>query len=267
MRFCKMNGLGNDYIFVYQPEEDEITNPESMAKRLSVRQFSIGADGLVIIDKSPVADFKMRIFNADGTEATMCGNAIRCVAKYVYDRGLITKNEVAIQTLAGIRKLTISPLSGLADTISVDMGIPKMLKLNGHCAVDYSLTTSFGEIIVSPIDMGNPHAVYFTNTIGKTEREIIKEISHSFPDGINAEAARIIDKHNIEMIVYERGSGETLACGTGASAVMFAAFVKGFVAQSVTVHLAGGKLDISYKAGRIFMSGKAEYNFQGEVNI
>lgn len=268
MRFCKMNGAGNDYVFMYQPEEC-VYNPNALSKLISDRHYSVGSDGLVLIDKSDIADFKMRIFNSDGSEAGMCGNAIRCVGRYVYDKGLTDKTELKIETLSGVREVSLKVSNGRVISVLVNMGSPSLIKINGKRAVNYDVMTSYGYITVTPVDIGNPHAVAFFDRIDERALKIIAEISRSpaFPGGVNAEAVRIIDRDNIEMRVYERGSGETLACGTGASAALFAAFLKGYVNDSVTVKLKGGKLKISYLSGKIYMEGDAEYNFEGTLEI
>ncbi len=267
MKFCKMNGCGNDYIFVYLPE-NKVTNPKELAVRLSERHFGVGSDGLVLIDKSQLADCSMRIFNADGSEANMCGNALRCAAKYIYDRGFVTKDEVSVCTLAGVKTVRLDINGGKAESAKADLGAPSLMKLGGKRAVSRTVTAGGKEYEITPIDVGNFHAVRFVKRITQKEMGIAKAISTNcpqFPDGVNVEAARVIDRGNIEVRVYERGSGETLACGTGAAATLFAAFLKGLTGPKANIILPGGVLEVEYIKGRVYVKGPAKVNFEGEI--
>lgn len=268
MRFCKMNGIGNDYIFVYQPEEC-IINPCRLSQILSDRHFSVGADGLVLIDESDVADFSMRIFNADGSEANMCGNAIRCLALYVTERGLTCKDIITVKTRCGIKELRLKRECGRVTSVRVNMGRPRYMSVAGFPAGELTVPTYYGDLTVIPVDIGNYHAVIFTETLDDRMMEIAKEVSHSplFPDGINAEIVKVTGAHALTMRVYERGSGETLACGTGATASAYAAITSGMADSPVEVTLRGGKLKITLEDGVIFMEGGAQINFEGEVEI
>jgi|AGTN01.1.fsa_nt_gi diaminopimelate epimerase len=259
MKFTKMNGLGNDYIFVWQPEEGLI-NPSAASKMLSDRHFSVGGDGLVTIGPSDSADFLMRIWNADGSEARMCGNAIRCVGKYVFEKGLTDKENLKIETLSGIKTLNLKIEDGLVKSVGVDIGSPEI-------GEDVSVKTSYGLIEVTPVNVGNPHAVIFSRTLGEREMKIAEEVSKYFPGGVNAEIVRVEDFSSITMRVFERGSGETLACGTGAAAAAYASFKRGYVGSSVIVRLAGGVLKAEYRDGRMFIEGTAECNYEGCVDI
>lgn len=251
-----MNGIGNDYIFIW--EDPSITNYAAMAKELSSRQYAIGSDGLVVITKAEDC-YGMRIFNADGTEATMCGNAIRCVARLLFDSGYI-QEEVDITTLSGKKHISIESENGIFKKATVDMGVPQIK------AVHTQLAGAEG-IAITEVDIGNPHGVFVCNELDDGAIELAKSISthKAFSNGINAEAVVVIDKNNVAMRVWERGSGETLACGTGASAVMYACYKSGLISETCTVHLKGGQLKIKYKQGHIYMSGTAEYNYKGTL--
>ncbi len=253
-----MNGIGNDYIFIWA--DPSITDYGKLSQQLSVRQFAIGADGLVVMSRQN-GQFAMRIFNADGSEAEMCGNAIRCVARHLFECGYI-KNKVDISTLCGVKHITINTNNGVFGSATVDMGKPKIL------ATHTALQGAEG-VIITQVDMGNPHAVFVVDTLDINAITLAEHISKHkvFPNGINAEAVVVLDKFNIAMRVYERGSGETLACGTGASSAMYACYMQGLIADTATVHLKGGQLKIKYTDGHIFMSGTAEYNYKGTLEI
>lgn len=274
MKFSKMNGLGNDYIYINLMQEDGVNNYSELAKRLSDRNFGIGGDGLVLIDRSEVADFSMRMFNADGSEGEMCGNAIRCVAKYVYDNGLTNKKVITVSTLAGIKTLEIFVLNGKADTIRVNMGKPSLntneipVQYLGDKFINQPITTSKGIKHITCVSVGNPHAVIFIDSDDEADMELGKEISENtalFPRRINVEFIKVIDKQNAFMRVYERGAGETLACGTGACASFYAGYIQNKLNHKANIHLKGGTLQIEIIDDKIYMNGKAELNYEGEI--
>lgn len=261
-----MNGCGNDYIFVYLPD-NPISNPKELATKLSDRHFGIGSDGLVTIDKSPLAHCSMRIFNADGSEANMCGNALRCVEKYIYDRGLTDNLEVSVSTLAGVKTVKLFVNNGVATSAQADLGVPSIMLLDGKRNVNYSLAVGNTICEITPVELGNYHAVRFVKSLSDKEMRLAAAISKSFPftDGINVEVAKVLDRQNIAVRVYERGSGITMACGTGAGATLFAAFLKGLTGAKVNIHLSGGVLEAEYKQGRISIKGAAALNFEGII--
>ena len=208
MHFTKMHGLGNDYLYVYGEPE----NPSELSIKLSERHFGAGSDGMIWISPSRVADFKMRIFNADGSEAMMCGNGIRCVGKYVYDKGYTDKKQLKIETLSGIRTLDLQVSSGKVKSVTVDMG-------KAVASEDLTLDIEGQSLTCTPVSVGNPHAVFFVEDIEKVELTKIGpkiERHEAFPDGVNAEFIQVLGDNELRMRVWERGSGETWACGTGA---------------------------------------------------
>lgn len=261
MHFTKMQGLGNDYLYVYGNVPETITD---VCIRLSNRHFGAGSDGMVFISPSPVADFKMRIFNADGSEAKMCGNGIRCVGKYVYEKGYTEKTNLRIETLSGIKTLNLRLIAGKVKQVSVDMGRAEVSK-------DITVPLENGEIICTPVSVGNPHAVIFVkNAEDAAVSTIGPQMEHSelFPGGVNAEFAQIIGENAIRMRVWERGSGATLACGTGACAVASAAVSKGLCEfdKPITVKLDGGTLEITVsREYRVTMTGPAETVYEGDA--
>ncbi len=267
LQFTKMQGLGNDYIYFDCVRHPVIQSPENLSIKLSDRHFGIGGDGIVMIMPSDTADFRMRMFNADGSEVAMCGNASRCIAKYVYDRGLTDKKSIKLETLSGIKTLDIHANGDITESVTVDMGKPKV------GAVKDTITTEYGEYIYTFVDMGNPHCVIFTDT--PTDKLDIEKIGRPlenhpfFPNRANIEFVNVIDKNNLRMRVWERGSGETLACGTGACATVTAAAVNGIspMNENVNVHLRGGILTINYTGEKVLMTGTAEFAFDGEVEI
>ena len=259
MRFTKMQGLGNDYLYIYGEVHE---NVRELAVKYSDRHFGVGADGLIFISPSDIADFKMRIFNADGSEAKMCGNGIRCVGKFVYDKGYTDKTELTVETLSGIKRLTLSVIYGTVKTVSVDMG--KTVVGN-----DLMLTAENITVNATPVSVGNPHIVVFVKDADDFAVEKygkILEKHEKFSDGVNVEFAEIKDGF-IRMRVWERGSGVTLACGTGACAVVSAAVKKGFVRENefVTVRLDGGDLQVKYTDNGVIMTGGAEFVAEGET--
>lgn len=260
MRFTKMHGLGNDYIYVFGP----IESADTLAVKLSDRHFGIGADGIIVIEKSDCADFSMRIFNADGSEAKMCGNGIRCVGKYVYDKGYTDKTEITVDTLSGVKTLKLYTEGGKVCSVQVDMGHTEVKEFTELQLDEYTISTY-------PVSVGNPHAVTFVKNINDICLEHIgpQVEKHSyFPDGVNAEFVEILDKHTLRMRVWERGSGITMACGTGATASAAAAVKAGhcIVNEPVTVILDGGELQITvHSDGRAYMTGPATAVFEGET--
>lgn len=277
MKFTKMHGIGNCYIYV-DCFKEHIENPQELAKKVSDVHFGIGADGLVLICPSDTADFKMRIFNADGSEARMCGNASRCVGKYVYEKGLTDKTEITLETLSGIKILKIEEKNGIVESVTVDMG---KVSLNPKDIPVLSDKERFvnepvevgGEIFnITAVSVGNPHAVVFTDDVKNLDLNkigLLFENHKLFPDRVNTEFIRVVDETTLEMRVWERGSGETWACGTGACASVAAAAENGFCPKDteITVHLRGGDLKIIYKtAGSIIKKGPAAFICDGEIN-
>lgn len=278
MKFTKMHGIANDYIYINCFEE-RVDNPEELAVRLSDRRRSVGGDGIILICPSETADFRMRMFNADGSEGKMCGNGARCVGKFVYDKGLTTKKVVTLETLAGIKTLRLNAENGAVKTVTVDMGIadftPKSVPILSESEMINSPIEIAGKTWnATAVSMGNPHCVIFTDEdINKLDLEHIgPQFEHNpiFPDRVNTEFVNIINRYTLSMRVWERGSGETLACGTGACAVTAAAVKTGIspAGEKLTVKLLGGDLEIICRDNfEIEMTGPAETAFEGEVNI
>ena len=275
MKFTKMHGIGNDYVYINCFLE-EVKDPEKLAIKMSRYHFGVGSDGLVLILPSHVADFKMRMFNGDGSEGKMCGNASRCIGKYVYEKGLTAKTEISLETLSGIKYLSLEVDGGKVRSVSVQMGkadfaaehIPVISEEAE--VVNAPLLIGKSTVVGTCVSMGNPHFVIFTDGIDALPLNTIGpkyEHASVFPDRINTEFAEVIDPKHIKMRVWERGSGETLACGTGACATVAAAVRCGYASPDtfVTVHLTGGDLQIMYqKDGHVLMKGPAEFVFQGE---
>lgn len=277
MKFTKMHGIGNDYIYVNAIEE-KVENPAELSKRLSKYHFGVGSDGLVLIMESKVADFRMRMFNPDGTEAEMCGNASRCVAKYVYEKGLTTKTKFTIETGAGIKNVWLHIADGDVKTVTIDMGEPILkpsliptILTDAEPVLMQKLTNANGEYMVNCVSMGNPHCVIFRESIAlvdiKKEGPAI-ECHPAFPKKTNVEFAEVIDSSTIKMRVWERGTGETLACGTGACATLVAARLNGLCDSKVTLKLLGGDLQIEWNEAdnHIYMTGAAVTIFEGKIN-
>lgn len=276
MKFTKMHGIGNDYIY-FNCFEETVENPEELSIRLSDRHFGVGGDGIVLIMPSEVADFRMRMFNADGSEGKMCGNATRCIGKYVYDKGLTDKTCITLETLSGIKILDLDVRDGEVNKVTVDMGkanfkaeeIPVVSATPE--VVEKELTVGDRTDKITCVSMGNPHCVIFTEGIDKLELEKIGpgyENHPMFPERINTEFVEFVDPHTLRMRVWERGSGETLACGTGACATVSAAVKTGRcpAEEFVTVKLIGGDLEIMYKNdGTVIMKGPAAFSFEGEI--
>ena len=268
MIFTKMQGCGNDYIYV-DCFKEKVDDPASLAVRLSDRHYGIGSDGLILIEPSDKADAYMHMFNIDGSEGSMCGNGIRCVTKYIYDHGLIPsdRRHAVIDTLSGTKDISFEVQRGKVSSVTVDMGVPC---LTGPCGE--TVTISGEEIVFTGVDTGNPHAVVFLEDdsdpdIEKTGRAM--ERSERFPDGVNTEFIHIVGRDEVCMRVWERGSGETLACGTGATASVYAGIMTGRLDDEVLVHLKGGDLTIRFdrQSGRCYMTGPAEEVFTGDIRI
>mgnify|MGYP004595983815 FL=1 len=278
MKFTKMQGIGNDYIYVNCFKEN-VPDPESVSIKVSDRHFGIGGDGLVLIMPSDKADFRMRMFNADGSEGMMCGNASRCIGKYVYDKGLTDKTDITLETKSGIKKLHLNPENGKVKTVEVDMGEailrPRDIPMNadGDSFVNKPVTVDGKEQNITAVSMGNPHAVIFTVSIDKLDLEKIGpsyENHPLFPERVNTEFCEVIDSRTLKMRVWERGSGETWACGTGACATAVAAVLNGFCKrdEEITLKLRGGDLKITYRSdNHVIMCGEAETVFEGEIDL
>ena len=274
IKFTKMHGIGNDYVYINCFTE-QVDNPNELAKIMSPRRFSVGADGVILICPSKMADAKMRMFNLDGSEGKMCGNGIRCVGKFVYDSGIAHKDTITIETLSGIKTLYITDKDGVAETITVDMGkaelSPEKIPAIADCdtIIDTAITVDGNSYNITAVSMGNPHAVTFCDEIESLNLEKIGphfEHHEMFPQSVNTEFIRVIDESTLQMRVWERGSGETFACGTGACAAAVAAVLNGYCKHDteITVHLVGGDLFITYKNdGTVFMRGSATKVFDG----
>ena len=262
MHFTKMQGLGNDYLYVYGEPKD----PEALSRRLSDRHFGAGSDGMIWISPSSAADFRMRIFNADGSEAKMCGNGIRCVGKYVYEKGYTDKTKLTIETLAGIRILELQVSFGKVRGVSVDMG-------RAVVSPERELALGSGKLSCIPVDMGNPHAVIFTEDAEAVPLETLGpavERNEAFPGGVNAEFVQVLGKNRLRMRVWERGSGVTLACGTGACASTAAAAARGLCSygENIAVVLDGGTLTVNVASnGQVRMTGPAEFVYEGDTDL
>ena len=261
MHFTKMHGLGNDYLYVYG---EVPANIKSLSMRLSERHFGAGSDGMIYISPSHIADFKMRIFNADGSEAKMCGNGIRCVGKYVYDKGYTDKTLLKVETLSGIKTLGLDVRNGKVKEVTVGMGLSEAGDESG-------IMVDQAELKYIPVSVGNPHAVFFVEDIEKVTLEVTgPKIEHSplFPGGVNAEFVQVLERNKLRMRVWERGSGITMACGTGACASAVAAVKTGVcdVNTPITVVLDGGALTIFVEENyNVTMRGPAEFIYEGEV--
>ena len=279
MKFTKMQGIGNDYIYVNCFEE-QVVNPEQLSVRLSDRRFGIGGDGLILIMPSQIADFKMRIFNADGSEAMMCGNGTRCIGKYVYEHGLANKTHITLETNSSIKYLELHCTGDQVTSVTVDMGkailTPREIPVESDSQEPFvAKPVQVGDRLerLTCVSVGNPHAIVFCDRVEDLDLEKLGPLfeHHAiFPDRVNTEFVRVIDDHTLQMRVWERGSGETLACGTGACATTVAAVLNGYCPQGepILVKLRGGDLTITYQAdGTVMMTGPAEEVFQGEINL
>ena len=278
IKFTKMHGCGNDYVYI-NCFEQEISSPGKLSMTLSDRRYSIGGDGIILICKSEIADAKMRIFNKDGSEGKMCGNGIRCVAKYLFDNGIVKeKSGIKIETLSGVKIIDIIDNSAKEDLIKVDMG-KASLNPNDLPAIfgkdkiiNEKITLGDETFNITCVSMGNPHCIIFCDEVYSAK---VKEIgsklsSHKmFPEGVNVEFVSVVDKNNITMRVWERGSGETLACGSGSCASVVAAVENGFCNKNedVTVHLRGGKLVVNYTDEKVYLIGSAVKAFEGTIEV
>ena len=276
MKFTKMQGIGNDYVYVNCLQET-IENPSELAKKISDRHYGVGSDGLIMINPSDKADFEMEMYNADGSRGEMCGNGIRCVAKYVYDYGLTDKTSISVETLAGIKYLDMTVEDGKVVLVKVDMGKPMLrpeevpVVSEKEEVIDEPITVDGQEYRMTCVSMGNPHAVVFIDQDVKEfplETVGVKFENHErFPKRVNTEFVNVLDRHTAQMRVWERGSGETLACGTGACAVAVACALNGLTEDEVTVKLLGGDLQIKWdrEKNTVYMTGPADVVFDGEL--
>lgn len=276
MNFTKMQGLGNDYVYVNCLKE-KLENPSKTAIQVSDRHFGIGSDGLILINPSEVADFEMEMYNADGSRGEMCGNGIRCVAKYVYDYGLTDKTQISVETLGGIKYLDLTVENGKVKLVKVDMGRPILepaqipIVAEGDTVIDAPILVDGKEYRMTGVSMGNPHTVVFMDDVKNLEIEKIGPLFENherFPKRINTEFVKVLDRKTVEMRVWERGSAETLACGTGACAVAVACILNGLTENEVTVKLLGGDLQIQWDREKdtVFMTGPAVTVFDGVWN-
>lgn len=276
MKFTKMEGLGNDYIYVNCFRET-VENPEKMAVLYSDRHFGIGSDGMILIKPSEIADFCMDMYNADGSHSEMCGNGIRCVGKYVYDYGLTDKTEITVETLAGIKYLKLTTENGKVSQVTVDMGAPELQ------AAKVPVTWEQEQVLNAPmqindtvyhmtcVSMGNPHAVMFVDDVKNLPLETIGPLfeNHAiFPNRVNAEFIQVLNRKEVNMRVWERGTGETLACGTGACASAVACILNHKTEDSITLHLLGGDLQVRWdrSENKVYMTGPARVVFDGEID-
>ena len=273
MKFTKMQGIGNDYVYVNCLQET-IENPSELAKKISDRHYGVGSDGLIMINPSDKADFEMEMYNADGSRGEMCGNGIRCVGKYMYDYGLTDKEAISVETLAGIKYLQFFIENGKVAKVKVDMGSPILtpaeipVVAEGERAVDEPIVVDGTEYRMTCISMGNPHAIVYVDDV---KNLLIEKIGPSFekherfPNRVNTEFVKVLDRNTVEMRVWERGSGETLACGTGACATAVACILNGLTEEKVTVKLLGGDLEIEWdrEKNKVFMTGPAKVVFDG----
>jgi len=269
-----MQGIGNDYIYVNCFEET-VRNPAELAVAMSQPHFGVGADGLVLIEPSDVADFGMRIFNSDGSESEMCGNATRCIGKYVYERGLTDKTELTLMTGGGLKQLTLRARAGKVNSVRVDMGSPELdprripVSLPGEIILGHTLTEGGMSWRIHCVSMGNPHCVIFVEDPDDLDLPMIGPLleNHSiFPHRTNVEFVRVINRHLLRMRVWERGSGETLACGTGACAALVASVLTGRADRDAAVRLTGGELALNWSPedNHVYQEGPAAFVFDGE---
>ncbi len=279
MKFTKMHGAGNDYIY-FDCTKEQIADEKAAAIKLSDRHFGIGGDGIIIIKKGTNADFEMVMYNADGSRGAMCGNGIRCVAKYVYDNGLTDKTSMTVESMGAVKYIDVNVEDGKVVSARVDMGKPILnpkdipVICDGERAINVPITVNGVDYKMTCVSMGNPHAVVFIDRSPKDfpleQVGPLFENNAVFPDRTNTEFAFVADRRNIEMRVWERGSGETLACGTGTCATVVAAILNGLVDNDVTVHLIGGDLQIQWSGNEndsVIMTGPAETVFSGEIDL
>jgi diaminopimelate epimerase len=273
MRFVKMHGIGNDYVYI-DCFHETVKDPETLAVRISDRHFGVGGDGLILIMPSEKADARMRMFNADGSEAQMCGNGIRCVAKYVFESGIRRQPEITVETLAGVLRLQLFAPGGPVEKVRVNMGVPRLRRQDipmlgdGERVVAEKLTAGDGAFAVTCVSMGNPHCVIYVDEVEKfpvTHYGPLLEHHPQFPERTNVEWIEWVNRREIRQRTWERGSGETLACGTGACAAVVASVLNGKTERSVTVHLSGGDLEIEWgDDNHVYMTGPAVEVFRGD---
>lgn len=277
MEFTKMQGCGNDYVYV-NGFENKIDNPNKLSEIVSDRHFGIGSDGLIVINPSEKADFKMSMYNADGSEGKMCGNGIRCVAKYVYDNKMTDKTTITVETLSGIKTLELNVKNDKVETVKVNMGTPILLPKDVPVVsdkdkvVDEPIVIDDKEYRITCVSMGNPHAITFIENTDDLEIETIGpkfENNPIFPDRVNTEFIQVLDRNTVKMRVWERGSGETFACGTGACATVVACVLNGLTDDKVKVKLLGGDLFIEYnrEENTVYMTGPAKVSFTGKIEV
>ena len=277
MKFTKMHGLGNDYIYINCFLE-KVDTPSNLAIKLSDRHFGVGSDGLVLIEKSDTCDFKMSMYNADGSQAEMCGNATRCIGKYVYERKLTNKTNISLETLAGIKYLKLNVVNDIVTSVTVDMGEPilesSLIPVNSDTEkfINQPLTVDDKTFNITCVSMGNPHAISYVDNVSEFPVEYWgKKIENHelFPKKTNVEFIEVLDKDTLKMRVWERGTGETLACGTGACASLVASVLNGRCNNRATLKLLGGDLIIEWDKSNnhIYMTGPATFVFDGTINI
>lgn len=276
MKFTKMEGLGNDYVYINCFQE-KVENPGELAIRYSNRHFGIGSDGVILVKPSEIADFCMDMYNADGSRSEMCGNGIRCVGKYVYDYGLTDKTEISVETLAGIKYLKLILKDGKVDLVTVDMGEPELqadkipVALRLDEVIDQPIQVGNTVYQMTCVSMGNPHAVVFVDAVDKFPLETVGPLFEHhvmFPNRVNAEFIEVLNRKEVNMRVWERGTGETLACGTGACASTVACILNHKTEDEITLHLLGGDLKVAWdrEKNKIYMTGPARVVFDGEIN-
>lgn len=277
MKFTKMHGCGNDYVYVNCFEE-QIRYPDKVARYVSDRHFGIGSDGLILIHPSDAADFRMAMYNMDGSEGKMCGNGIRCVAKYVYDYGLTDKTSISIETLAGIKYLDLTVKDGKVELVRVNMGAPILepqkipVSLGTERCIAETVRVDGREYEITAVSMGNPHAVtYVDSTAELPLAQIGPGFEHLslFPEGVNTEFVQVLNRKEVNMRVWERGSGETLACGTGTCATVVSCVLNGLTDEEITVHLLGGDLTVWYdrEHNTVWMTGPASVVYDGTIDL
>ena len=277
MKFTKMQGIGNDYIYVNCFEET-VEDPAAVAVKVSDRRFGVGSDGLILIKPSKIADCRMDMYNADGSQGKMCGNGIRCVGKYVYERGIVKENILTVETLSGIKTLSLELDGDKVKSITVDMGEPILApaeipaNFQAERVINEPLIVGGAEYRVTCVSMGNPHCIVFCDDVDSLDLPKIGpafEHHAAFPEQVNTEFVRLVGPDEVQMRVWERGSGETWACGTGACAVAVACCLNGKTGRHALVHLKGGDLDIRWEEGsnHVMMKGPAEFVFDGTVEI
>lgn len=277
MKFTKMQGIGNDYLY-FNCFEEKIENPSELSIKLSDRHFGVGSDGIILIEPSDQADCRMDIYNADGSRAMMCGNGIRCVGKYVYERGLVKKDVLKVDTMSGAKTLYLDVENGIVRSVKVDMGKPVFrsaaipVQFPKETVIDEPITVDGTEYRMTCVSMGNPHCILFVDDVeGIAIEKIGPQMEHNpiFPDRANIEFVQVLNSGEARMRVWERGSGETWACGTGACAAAVSCAVNRKTGRKIKMHLKGGDLSIEWddQTDTVFMQGPAEFVFEGTVNL